>query len=156
MKKCMLRLMLLLFSTVCSQFIFGQTRTVTGSVKSGTGVAVPQATVQQKGTNNYATAADDGTYSITVSGNNVVLVFSSAGFKTQEFRLGNASSLDAVLSVGGDMEEVVVTALGITRSQKSIGYATQQVKGENLTLTKEQNVLGSLAGKIAGVQVVGS
>ena len=46
------------------------------------------------------------------------------------------------------MSEVVVTALGITRSQKSLGYATQQVKGENLTLTKEQNFVGSLDGKI--------
>ncbi|GGZ38757.1 SusC/RagA family TonB-linked outer membrane protein [Echinicola pacifica] len=55
-----------------------------------------------------------------------------------------------------EMGEFVVTALGITRDEKSIGYATQQVDGENLTYAKEQNVLGSLAGKVAGVQVEGA
>ncbi|RYY69244.1 MAG: SusC/RagA family TonB-linked outer membrane protein [Chitinophagaceae bacterium] len=140
----------------CCFSSFAQTRTVSGKVTAKSGAAVPGATIQQKGTSVYATAADNGNYSINVSGANVVLVFSSAGFKTMELRAGNSSTLDASLEAGGDMDEVVVTALGITRSQKSIGYSTQQVKGENLTLTKEQNVLGSLAGKIAGVQVVGA
>lgn len=56
----------------------------------------------------------------------------------------------------GAMSEVVVTALGISRKERSLGYSTQVIKGDNLTLTKEQNVLGSLSGKVAGVQVVGS
>ncbi|RYY63302.1 MAG: SusC/RagA family TonB-linked outer membrane protein, partial [Chitinophagaceae bacterium] len=152
----MLRLLIFFLFIFSSFFVFSQSRVVSGTVKTESGVAVPGATVQQKGTSNYASAADDGRYSITVNGNDVVLVFSSAGFKTAEFRVGNGSARDVVLASAGAMDEVVVTALGITRSQKSIGYSTQQVKGENLTLTKEQNVLGSLAGKIAGVQVVGA
>lgn len=156
MKKVMLHFFLSFLFSLCCFISFGQARTITGSVTTRSGTPVPQATVQQKGTNNYATAADNGTYSIEVTGNDVVLVFSSAGFKTKELRPGPASSFSAVLDEAGDMDEVVVTALGISRSQKSLGYSTQQVNGNNLTLTKEQNVLGSLAGKIAGVQVVGA
>ena len=141
---------------LCSFFSFGQSRTVTGWVKTKSGDPVPQATIQQKGTKNFATASDAGAFSIDVTGNNVVLIVSSAGFTSYSVSVGSASSYTVALEAGGDMEEVVVTALGISRKQKSLGYSTQQVKGENLTLTKEQNVLGSLAGKIAGVQVVGA
>ena len=156
MKKITLRLFLLCLCSISSLFSIAQSRTITGSVSTGSGAAVPQATVQQKGTNNFATATDNGTYSIDVTGSNVVLVFSSAGFKTAELRPGNTNPFNVTLEADADMEEVVVTALGVSRSQKSLGYSTQQVSGNNLTLTKEQNVLGSLAGKIAGVQVVGA
>lgn len=156
MKKLMLHFFLSFLFFICCFISSGQTRTITGSVNTRSGAAVPQATIQQKGTNNYATAADNGSYSITVTGNDVVLVFSSSGFKNKELRPGTASSFNVVLEEAGDMEEVVVTALGISRTQKSLGYSTQQVSGNNLTLTKEQNVLGSLAGKISGVQVVGA
>lgn len=156
MKKLMLHFFLSFLFFICCFISYGQTRTISGSVNTRSGAAVPQATIQQKGTNNYATAADNGNYSITVTGNDVVLVFSSSGFKNKELRPGAASSFNVVLDEAGDMEEVVVTALGISRTQKSLGYSTQQVSGSNLTLTKEQNVLGSLAGKISGVQVVGA
>ncbi len=156
MKKVIQALFLMCLLLLYVSDSFAQSRTVTGTVKAKAGQAIPQATIQQRGTNNFATAADDGTFSIAVNGNNVVLIISSSGFSTGVFNVGSASSLDAVLDPGGALEEVVVTALGISRSQKSLGYATQQVSGNNLTLTKEQNVLGSLAGKISGVQVVGA
>lgn len=156
MKKVIRTLFVMLFLLSGVSHSFAQSRTVTGTVKTKTGAAVPQATIQQRGTNNFATAGDDGSFSITVNGNNVVLLISSAGFSTGTFTVGSSSTLDVLLEPGGSLEEVVVTALGITRSQKSLGYATQQVSGNNLTLTKEQNVLGSLAGKIAGIQVVGA
>jgi TonB-linked SusC/RagA family outer membrane protein len=156
MKKVIRTLFVVLLLLLGVSHSFAQSRTVTGTVKTKTGVAVPQATVQQRGTTNFATAADDGSFSIAVNGNSVVLLISSAGFSTGTFNIGSGSTIDAILEPGGSLEEVVVTALGITRSQKSLGYATQQVSGNNLTLTKEQNVLGSLAGKISGVQVVGA
>ena len=81
---------------------------------------------------------------------------SSVGFQPQEVKVGNSNNVSVTLIGTTDLSEVVVTALGITRKQKSLGYATQQVSGDDLTLTKEQNVLGSLAGKISGAQVVGS
>lgn len=133
-----------------------QTRTVTGKISRTDGSPVPFATVHQKGTNTSTQADDAGAFSIKVTGNSVVLIFSSAGLENLEVNIGAANTYNASLKEGRDLEEVVVTALGINRSQKSLGYATQQVSGDNLTLTKEQNVLGSLAGKIAGVQVTGS
>jgi TonB-dependent SusC/RagA subfamily outer membrane receptor len=112
--------------------------------------------VIQKGTASGTTTNEKGAFSITVTGNNPVLVLSYAGRETQELNITSASVYNVSLGLGGTMSEVVVTALGIKRSDRSLGYATQQVKGENLTMTKEQNVIGSLAGKVAGVQVVGS
>lgn len=65
--------------------------------------------------------------------------------------------LDLEMSMStSELDELVVTALGITRSERSVGYSTQQVSGDDLTLTREKNVIGSLAGKVAGVQVTGA
>ena len=137
-------------------FVYSQTRQITGTIRDANGQPVPLATIQQKGTQNAVTAEMNGTFSITVTGNNPVLVISSASFETVEYPLGTGNTVDISLSASGSLSEVVVTALGIKRSERSLGYSTQEIKGENLTMTKEQNVLGSLAGKIAGVQVVGS
>ncbi len=136
--------------------VFSQTRSVTGVVKNSNGDPVPAASVQQKGTTKGVVADDNGNFSITVTGSNPVLVVSSTNFTSVEIPVGASSSYDVVLQETGTMSVVVVTALGISRKEKSLGYSTQQVKGDNLTLTKEQNVLGSLSGKIAGVQVVGA
>jgi TonB-linked SusC/RagA family outer membrane protein len=84
-------------------------------------------------------------------------VFSFIGYLPQEVAITNQPLVNVALTLENkQLSTVVVTALGIRRDQKSVGYATQQVKGDNLTLTKEQNVIGSLDGKIAGAQVTGS
>ncbi|MET0462821.1 MAG: SusC/RagA family TonB-linked outer membrane protein [Chitinophagaceae bacterium] len=136
--------------------IYGQSRQVSGTVRDSKGSPVPMATIQQKGTNNATSAGENGTFSLTISGADPVLIISSAGFASKEINMTTAASYDIQLEETGNLSEVVVTALGINRQERSLGYSTQQVKGQNLTLTKEQNVIGSLAGKIAGVQVVGS
>lgn len=136
--------------------VFSQTRQVTGVVKNNKGEAVPAASVQQKGTTNGVIADDNGRFSIMVTGTNPVLTISSANFSSLDVSIGSSSSYDVVLQETGSMSEVIVTALGISRKEKSVGYSAQQVKGDNLTLTKEQNVLGSLSGKVSGVQVVGA
>ncbi|MEO6612490.1 MAG: SusC/RagA family TonB-linked outer membrane protein [Chitinophagaceae bacterium] len=136
--------------------VISQTRQITGTVKNSNGEAVPSASIQQKGTTNGVIADANGRFTISVTGNSPVLVISSAEFTTIEIAIGSSSAYDAVLTEGGTMSEVQVTALGISRKQRSIGYSTQQVKGDNLTLTKEQNIIGSLSGKISGVQVTGA
>jgi TonB-linked SusC/RagA family outer membrane protein len=135
---------------------FAQSRQITGTIVTPNGDPLPFATILEKGTTNGTSANNVGKFSITVSNNNAVLVISSAGYTQQELQLGAANNYTVSLSNAGALDEVIVTALGISRKQKSVGYSTQQVKGENLTLTKEQNVIGSLAGKISGIQVVGS
>jgi TonB-linked SusC/RagA family outer membrane protein len=155
MKKKMLLAWMIIFISM-PLLVFSQTRQITGTVKNSTGEVVPSASVQQKGTRNGTIADANGRFTISVTGANPVLIISSAEFAAVEVAIGIASSYDVVLQESGVMSEVLVTALGISRKERSLGYSTQQVKGENLTLTKEQNVLGSLAGKISGVQVTGA
>jgi TonB-linked SusC/RagA family outer membrane protein len=136
--------------------VFSQTRTITGTVTDERGDPLPLVSVLQKGTNAGTTTDERGNFSLPVTGTNVVLVFSYSGLQSQELVVGTSNTYNVSLRATGQLSEVVVTALGIRRSERSLGYSTQEVKGDNLTLTKEQNVLGSLAGKIAGVQVTGS
>lgn len=136
--------------------LLSQTRTVTGKVSGLNGISVPLATVHQKNTNTSVTADENGSYSILVTGGNPILIFSSVNFLTQEVAVGNRSVVDVQLQSSGALSEVVVTALGISRQEQSLGYATQEVKGSDLTTARDQNVLGSLAGKVAGVQISGS
>ncbi|MDB5191154.1 MAG: SusC/RagA family TonB-linked outer membrane protein [Segetibacter sp.] len=147
---------LVVLCLIIPALVFGQSRQITGTVKNQNGEPLAGATILVKGTSTGSSANDAGRFSINVFSNNVVLVISSIGYALQELRVGTASDYTITLSSTGPLDEVIVTALGINRREKSIGYSTQVVKGENLTLTKEQNVIGSLAGKVAGVQVVGS
>lgn len=131
-------------------------RQITGTITNEKGEPLYAVSVMEKGTSNGVTTNEKGQFAISVTTADPVLVISYSGMVTQVVNIGSAENYTISLSENGSMSEIVVTALGITRKDRSLGYATQQVKGENLTLTKEQNVLGSLAGKIAGVQVVGS
>ena len=137
-------------------FLFSQSRPITGTVTDDKGDPLPAVSVVEKGTSNGTTTNDRGTFTLTVTGSSPVLVFTYSGRQSQEVPVGTSANYNISLSPSGALSEVVVTALGIRRSERALGYSTQQVKGENLTLTKEQNILGSLSGKIAGVQVVGS
>lgn len=136
--------------------VFGQQRQITGQVTNEAGQPVPSASIMIKGTGAGVTADESGRFTITSPTREAILVISAAGFKQTEVRLGPGDAYSVTLKPADDLSAVVVTALGISRKERSLGYSTQQVKGDNLTLTKEQNVIGSLAGKIAGVQVVGA
>lgn len=134
-------------------------KSVRGKVTDASnGMGIPGASVSVKGqTGNTVATNNDGAFTINVPSNNSILVFSYIGYATKEIIVGTQSTINITLSEDAQtLDGVVVTALGIKRSEKSIGYSTQQIKGDNLTLTKEQNVIGSLAGKVAGAQVTGS
>lgn len=136
---------------------FLQERSVTGKVVSGEGTPLPGVSVLIKGTTKGTVTDADGIYTIAVPDEEAILVFSFIGYKMIEVGVAGKTSLDITLeSDVTQLTEIVVTALGISREERSLGYSTQEVSGEDLTFTKEQNVLGSLAGKIAGVQVVGA
>ena len=139
---------------VCGLAI-AQVRTITGTVKNDKGEAVPFATVTVKGSTRTTTADAQGKFSIGASAGEV-LVFSSAGQQTSEVSIGSGATVNAVLASESSLDEVVVTALGIKREKKALGYSIQEVKGENLTIARSVDVSSSLAGKVAGVQLVGS
>ncbi len=129
-------------------------RTVTGKITSSEdGSPVPGANILEKGTSNGAITDIDGNYRITV-GDGATLVFSFIGFSTQEVAVGNQSSVDVALDVDVQaLNEVVVTAFGIEKEKKALGYAVTQVDGEDFTESRTLNLGTALTGKIAGVNV---
>jgi hypothetical protein len=130
---------------------------VSGKIIDDTGEPLAGVSIVLKGTTTGTTSGADGTYELTLPEPTGVLMFSFIGFATQEVAVDNRTVIDITLVPDvKSLTEVVITALGISREERSLGYATQEVKGENLTFTKEQNVIGSLSGKVAGVQVIGS
>ena len=126
---------------------------VSGTVSDSSGVPLPGATVIVAGTSNGVTTDFDGVYSISASEGDVLSV-SYVGFVTQNVTIGASATINVTLVSDNALEEVVVTALGITREAKSLGYAQQKVEGSALTKTKELDFKTALAGKVAGVQVI--
>ncbi|AQG82315.1 SusC/RagA family TonB-linked outer membrane protein [Spirosoma montaniterrae] len=133
-------------------------QTITGRVLSADdNQPLPGVSIVIKGTTTGTTTDASGQYSLNVPGTNRTLTFSYIGYLSQEIAVGNRTTID--VSLKGDAQtlgEVVVTALGIQREKKALGYATQEIQGSALTMARETNVTNQLAGKIAGVTVVGS
>lgn len=129
---------------------------VTGTVRDSKGTPLPGVTVSVKGQSKGTQTNGSGVYKINVNPGDI-LVFSYVGFTTQEVRTGNSSTLDVSLleNVRG-LSELVVTALGVKRSEKSVTYATQQVSGAELTKARDANLMNSLSGKAAGVTIARS
>lgn len=126
---------------------------VTGTVTNEAGESIPGVAVSVKGTSTGAITDLNGNYRLTVP-DGATLVFSYIGFGTQEIPIGNRSVIDVVLKEDTQgLEEVVVTALGIQRSARSLGYATATVKSEELTVNRTPNMMNALVGKIAGVNI---
>ncbi|MEI9912763.1 MAG: TonB-dependent receptor plug domain-containing protein [Bacteroidota bacterium] len=157
MKNKQLIIVFLLLLTSNTILLAQGRRTITGVVNDNNGKPLPSATVSVKGTAQSVVTDESGRYSITVDNSNAVLVFSSVSFTSKEIAVGSSNSLNAKLeTAAGELSEVVVTALGIKREKKSLGYAVQEVKGETLVSAKEPNLANALSGKIAGLQVVRS
>ena len=144
-------MMFLLFS---SSVVFAQ-KSINGSVKDDNGEAVIGANVVEKGTTNGTVTDVDGKFSMEVSDDATMLIVSYVGFGTQEVEI-TGSTIDVTLSEGVDMEKVVVTALGVSRKEKSLGYASQDVSGDAIDKSRDANFLNTLQGKVAGVQITGS
>ena len=102
-------------------------RQVSGTITNDRGEPLSAVSVLEKGTNNGVTTNSKGHFSIAVSGASPVLVITYSGMEAKEITVGTSSVFNISLSENGTMSEVVVTALGITRKDRSIGYATQQV-----------------------------
>ncbi|MBK8965618.1 MAG: SusC/RagA family TonB-linked outer membrane protein [Saprospiraceae bacterium] len=136
-------------------FTYAQ-RTVVGTVRGDDGEALIGASVRVKGTNVGDVTDAFGKYSIAVPAGSNTLVFTYTGFTTLEIPLGASNVVDAVMESGTVLREAVVTALGISREEKSLGYGVTKVKGDDVTRSGEVNVIQGLAAKSSGVQVIGS
>lgn len=133
---------------------FAQDVTINGTVTGAEdGMPIPGVSVVEKGTTNGTITDIDGKYSLTVP-QGAVIAFTFVGMKGQEFTVGTQTTINVSLqSDAVDVDEVVVTALGIKKKEKSLTYSTQQLGGEELTRSKDANLVNALAGKTAGVQI---
>ncbi len=149
-------LLIVLFVFAGTSALFSQTRVITGTVVSATEGEgpVPGVTVQVKGTTIGAITDFNGSYSITVPQSGTTLVFSYIGMKKVEVEIGGRSVIDVTMEsdILG-LDEVVVTALGITRERKALGYSVSDVKGDALANTRETNIVNALQGLAPGIQI---
>ena len=129
-------------------------RTVTGTVTGDDGSPLIGATVFVRGTTTGTITDIDGTYSIRVPAEANTLIFSYTGFSTEEITLGTSNVIDVKMVPGVILETAVVTALGVQREEKALGYAVQEVGGDQLTISNDVNFVSSLSGKVAGVQII--
>ena len=144
---------LTLFIALLVQISFAQERVVTGVVSDNSGLPIPGVNVLVKGTKSGTQTDFDGKFSIKASPSQT-LVFNFVGMKTQEIAASSTTINVKMKDDAVELEGVVVTALGIKREKKSLGYATQEVKGDDLrSNTAGGNFLNDLSGKAAGVQV---
>ncbi|PCJ95523.1 MAG: SusC/RagA family TonB-linked outer membrane protein [Flavobacteriaceae bacterium] len=136
------------------QSMLAQSLTVSGTVTDSNGTPLPGVNVIEQGTSNGTSTDFDGNYSLNVSDGNAVVSFSYLGFSTQDVAINGQSTISVSLEEDAEMlGEVVVTALGIRKETKALGYSLTQVDGEELSTIKVPNAINSLQGKIAGVNI---
>ena len=148
------KLSLLLVFTCISLLAVSQSVSVSGKVTDSKGEGVPGINVIVKGSSKGTATGNDGTFTINAPANST-LVFSGVGFAQQEVSLNGRTEINVQLAASqNELNEVVVTALGINRQAKSLVYATQTIKPGELTGVRDaNNVLGSLQGKIANAVI---
>ncbi|MEO6230273.1 MAG: SusC/RagA family TonB-linked outer membrane protein [Ferruginibacter sp.] len=138
---------------LCLTTAFAQT-TIKGSVVDAAGKPLPSVSVIQQGSKNGTVTDPSGNYSLVVTNNNSVIIFSSVGFRTKSEALNGRTSINISLTaLDNAMNEVIVTALGIKKESRKLGYAASTVKVEEITQNRTTNVMTSLEGKIAGLEI---
>lgn len=161
MKKVMSKIssafLLLIVATIFfSATLHAQTLFIKGVVKDASGLPLSGAVVFVPGTSNGTQTNDAGEFKLNVSPNSKVVI-SMLGYTNVEIKVGNANiTKEFVLQNSESLNEVVVTALGVAREKKTLGYAIQEVKNSDLVAARETNITNALSGKVAGLQIIRS
>ena len=150
-----LKHVLLTFLCFFSIQLIAQQKTITGLVFDDQGIALPGATVLVENSNRGVTTDFDGNFSIEAS-NGEVLVISFIGYKNQSVTIDDSDNYSVNLQTGNELDEVIVTSLGIKRESKAIGYSVQSVSTEDLANSGSNNALDAMVGKAAGIQITRS
>ena len=155
LKSLRLHVLMLLMMLSVTWTASAQLHEVTGTVISTADQQpVPSVNIVEAGTQNGTITNFDGTFSLTVTNANATLVVSFVGFITQNVEINGRSTINVELAEDTQLlEEVVVTAFGIERSERSVGFSIGEVDGEQLRQSRENNVANALVGKVAGVTV---
>ena len=136
------------------QYQSGKERTITGQVVDAKGEPLIGVSILVKGTTDGAITDLDGNYKIVTKSNNPVIVYSYIGYKTQEIPLKGQTAINITMMDDTQViDEVVVTALGIKRSEKALSYNVTQVDAESALAVKDANFINSLNGKVAGLNI---
>ncbi|CAM4317055.1 SusC/RagA family TonB-linked outer membrane protein [Gillisia limnaea] len=144
---------LTLFLVFMVQLTFAQQMEVSGTVTDENGLPLPGVNVLVDGSARGVQTDFDGNYAISVNQGGV-LVFSFIGMETARYTVGEVSLINVTLAAdASQLDEVVVTAFGIKRNPKDLGYSVSTVAAEDVTENSEPDLIRSLAGKVAGVQV---
>ncbi|AOW08212.1 SusC/RagA family TonB-linked outer membrane protein [Flavobacterium gilvum] len=146
---------LVLLVVLVAQLTFAQERSVSGIVSDNAGMPLPGVSVLVKGTKNGTQSDFDGKYTIKAAPSDV-LVFSYVGMKSSEKSASSTSINIKLTSDATQLENVVVTAMGVKREKKALGYATQEIKSEELTKGANNSLAGALQGKLSGVNITPS
>ena len=129
-------------------------KTLSGVVVDENGEPVIGATIMEQGTSNGAITNVNGEYTLTNVSNDATILVSYIGYKAMSFRAMDKDLAKVVLKEDSQaLDEVVVTALGISRKEKNLSYATQSVSGGELQQVRDLNVVNSLSGKVAGLEI---
>jgi len=138
-------------------FAFAQTRTIRGTVTDAKGSALPGVSVVVTGTTTGTVTDPNGKYSLNVGPNAKTLTFSFVGMKTQKITIGSSNVINVVMQTQAyAVNEVVVTALGVSRKARALGYSVSNVTSAQINKDAVTDVVNSLAGKVAGVQITNS
>ncbi|MEM6841264.1 MAG: SusC/RagA family TonB-linked outer membrane protein [Bacteroidota bacterium] len=144
------------FLSLITTTAFSQ-REISGQVSGEAGDALPGVNVIIKGTSTGTVTDVEGTFSLNVSEEAKTLVLSFIGYLTKEVEIGNRSTVNVeLLTDSQQLSEVVVTALGIKREERSLGYSVQELNTQGLDEARETNIVNSLQGRVAGVQIAGA
>lgn len=138
---------------LCSMVAFSQSKSITGKVTDESGNPVDAASVMIKGTSKGAVSDATGLFTIVAAPGDI-LVITSSGYASTEFKVGTQTSITVKLSRKDNViDEVVVTALGIKRTRNSLPYAAQTVSGDDVSKTRSNNFIGGLSGKASGIEI---
>ncbi|HVI43755.1 MAG TPA: SusC/RagA family TonB-linked outer membrane protein [Chitinophaga sp.] len=137
-------------------FASAQAPSISGKITGKDGTPVPGASVRVKGANTGAAATGDGSFKITAKEGDI-LVVTALGYNIAEIKVGSSSSLNITLTDNSrQINEVMVTALGIRRDKRMLTYSVEEIKGNALVEAKQDNMVNAIAGKVSGVQVTNS
>ncbi|MCV2483306.1 SusC/RagA family TonB-linked outer membrane protein [Flavobacterium sp. SH_e] len=153
----MKKIFLIFMIVFTAQVSLAQVKSVKGVITDSEGMPLPGASVAVQGGQKGTTTDFDGLYTIEVQ-KGQSLVFTYVGLETQTIVVGDVATINVkmVQAVSNALNEVVVTSLGVKKTRKSLTYAAQELKGEELTRVKDANLINTVAGKIAGVAVTKS
>ncbi|WP_339727597.1 SusC/RagA family TonB-linked outer membrane protein [Maribacter stanieri] len=153
----MKRTLLITMVAVLASFVAHSQSMLTGTVLDENQVPLPGATVVVKGTSNGVATDFDGNFSIELTGSNDILLVSYIGYIKKEVDVtGKSTTIISLEPDSQQLDEVVVTALGIEREKKSLGYASQELNNDEVVQAREPNLLNSMSGKVAGLQITNS